>query len=157
MADAEEKNRRIVARYFELMRSGSPEIEGLFADEACWVAPQSSPVGRRHEGKAAVLALMASGVSLYDVSRPMELAIEAMAAAGERVFVEMTITATTRSGERYRNHYVFVFRLQDEKIVEVREHVDTLYAQRLLFDPLPEAPLVQGTEQEPDGRVGRRG
>jgi ketosteroid isomerase-like protein len=129
-------NREIVMRYLELMRAGAPEIEALFADEVCWVTPQSSPVGRRHEGKQAVLRLMAGGIALYDRTKPMTVEVEALAAEGDRVFVELTIEATTRSGQPYCNHYVFVFRLHDEKIVEVHEHVDTLYAQRMLFDPL---------------------
>lgn len=142
------RNREIVERYFEQMRTGAPEIEALFSEEACWVAPQSSPVGRRHEGKAAVLALMGSGISLYDRSRPMELQIESMAAEGDRVFVEMTIEATTAGGEPYRNHYVFVFRLQEEKIVEIREHLDTLYAQHMLFDPVGPARASEAEEEE---------
>jgi ketosteroid isomerase-like protein len=130
------QNRALVERYFELMQSGAPEIEALFAEDACWVAPQSSPVGRRHEGKAAVLELMASGVGLYDTTQPMRIEFDAFAAEGERVFVELTLSATTGHGEPYRNHYVFVFRLREDLIVEVHEHLDTLYAQRKLFDPL---------------------
>lgn len=146
-------NREIVMRYLELMRAGAPEIEALFAEEACWVTPQSSPVGRRHEGKQAVLRLMASGVALYDRTKPMTLEVEALAAEGDRVFVELTIEATTHSGEPYCNHYVFVFRLHEGKIVEVHEHVDTLYAKRMLFDPLGGV-LPEGLGPGPRRAVG---
>ena len=51
------------------------------------------------------------------------------------------IEATTAKGEPYRNHYHFAFRLRDAQIIAAKEYVDTLYAQRMLFDPaLSDAP-----------------
>lgn len=129
------ENRSIVEQYFERMASGDPRLAELLDEDVCWVAPQSSPVGHRHEGKAAVLALIGKGVGLYDTSRPMETRIEAIAAEGDRVFAEMTLRATTAHGESYHNHYVFVFRLREGRIVKIHEYLDSLYAQRLLFDP----------------------
>ena len=79
--------------------------------------------------------LMGSGGDLYDASAPMEVAIEDMVAEGESVCVQTTINATTASGEPYENHYHFVFRIREGRIVAVKEYVDTLYAQRMLFDP----------------------
>ena len=128
------RNREIVERYFSLMQAGAPEIEALFTQDARWLAPQSSPLGRRHEGKAAVLELMGSGVGLYDSTQPMTIEFDAIAAEGEYVFVELTLSATTGSGKPYRNHYVFVFRLRDGLIAEIHEHLDSLYTQRMLFD-----------------------
>jgi ketosteroid isomerase-like protein len=128
--------RAIVERYFEMMQRGDPDIGSLFAEDVCWIAPQSSPVGRRHEGKDAVLALMGTAVELYDMSRPMEIEFAAIAAQGDHVFVEMTLRATTAGGEPYCNHYVFVFRLEQGLIAEIHEHLDTLYTQRMLFDPV---------------------
>jgi len=132
-------NQTRVERYFERVVSGDPAVAELLAEDVRWLAPQSSPVGRVHQGKPAVLALMASGVGLYDTRHPMDIQREAIVASGEHVFVEMTIVATTGAGEPYENHYVMVFRLRDGLIVEVHEHLDTLYAQRKLFDPVGQA------------------
>jgi ketosteroid isomerase-like protein len=131
-----EAQRTLVERYFTAVRAGDPDIGALFSEDAVWIAPQSSPVGRRHEGRAAVLELMGKGVGLYDMSHPMEMEIHAMAAEGEHVFVEMTLSARTLAGEAYRNHYVFVFRIRKGLIIEIREYLDTLYGQRMLFDPV---------------------
>lgn len=136
MPDSSPKSlRKIVERYFESMRTGDPNIGDLFSEDIVWVAPESSPVGSRHSGKAAVLKLMGMGVSLYDMSQPMRMELGAIAAEGEHVFVEMTLSAKTASGEAYRNHYVFVFRIREGLIVEIHEHLDTHYTQRMLFDP----------------------
>ena len=130
-----EANRALVERYFSCVAAGDPGVGELFAEDAVWLAPQSTPMGRRHEGKGAVLTLMGGGMDLYSAEHPFEIHREAMAAEGDRVFVELTIETRTAQGEPYRNHYVFVFRIRDGRIAEVHEHVDTLYAQRLLFDP----------------------
>ena len=131
-----QQNQALVERYFEMVAAGDPTIEKLFSEDAVWLTPPSSPMGIRHEGKPAVLALMAGGVGLYDASAGMDIQREAIAAMGDHVFVELTLVARTGQGEAYRNHYVFVFTLRGGLIVEVHEHLDTLYAQRKLFDPL---------------------
>lgn len=137
MTDSDpETHRAIVERYFASVQSGDPEIGALFSDDAVWIAPQSSPLGRRHEGRAAVLELMGNGVGLYDLSQPMEIEVDTMAAEGEHVFVEMTLSARTLAGEPYLNHYVFVFRIRDGLITEIREYFDSHYGQRMLFDPV---------------------
>lgn len=127
--------RAIVERYFEMMQAGDPEIGALFAEEIVWIAPQSSPVGRRHEGKAAVLALMGQGTGLYDAAHPMSIDFTSFAAEADSVFVEFTLCARTGQGEPYENHYVFLFRIRGGLIREIHEHLDTHYAQRKLFDP----------------------
>lgn len=132
----ERRNLDLVDRYFELLQKGDPGIGGLFTPDARWLAPQSAPVGRVHAGLDAVLALMASGLGLYDTTRPMQIERTACLAGDERVYVEMTIRATTKRGEPYENHYVMVFELRGDRIAEVREYVDSLYAQRKLFDPV---------------------
>lgn len=142
--DSAQENRARVERYFDKIQTGASDIADLFADDACWIAPQSSPVGRRHDGKAAVLALMSSGVGLYDPSVPMQIDIETMAAEGEHVFVEMNLRGRTLGGAPYLNHYVFVFRFVDGLITEIREHLDTHYAQRMLFDPTGQASPLDG-------------
>lgn len=130
------RNLALVDRYFELLGQGDPAIAELFAPDACWLAPQAGPLGRRHEGLDAVMKLMAGGLGLYDTSRPLDVERTACLAGDELVYVEMTIRATTRKGEPYENHYVMVFQLRGDRIAEVREYVDSLYAQHKLFDPV---------------------
>lgn len=133
------RNLALVDRYFKRLQTGDPGIGELFAKDARWLAPQSAPVGRVHEGLDAVMALMASGLGLYDLSRPMQIERTACLAGDELVYVEMTIRATTKQGEPYENHYVMAFQIRGDRIAEVREYVDSLYAQRLLFDPAGQA------------------
>ena len=126
-------NKQVVRRYFEAMRTGAAELPELLSDDVSWWAPPSSELGGLHAGKPAVLRLMAGGTDLYDASQPMQVEIEQMVAEDDWVSVQLTLEARTARGEDYRNHYHFAFRLAEGRICEVREYLDTLYAQRKLF------------------------
>jgi ketosteroid isomerase-like protein len=127
-------NKALVERYLRAMRSGDPALPELLTDDVTWWVPPSSPLGGRKEGKAAVLELMASGAGLYDPSVPFELEVEAMVADDEWVAVQLVMSARTAKGAAYRNYYHFAFRVRAGKICAVKEYVDTLYAQQMLFD-----------------------
>ena len=127
-----ENTKALVCRYFELMKAGSPELPALLSEDVTWWAPPSSPLGGLHEGKAKVLALMGQGVALY--SGPLRVTIESLIAEGDEAAAQLVIDGRTAKGEPYHNFYHFAFRVRDGKICAVREYVDTLYAQRMLFD-----------------------
>jgi ketosteroid isomerase-like protein len=126
-------NKRLVRRYLEGMGGGDVQLPDLLAEDVTWWAPPSSALGGLRAGKAAVLERMASGGGFYDTSHPMEVTIDQMIAEDDWVSVQMTFEARTRRGESYRNHYHLAFRIEDRRIREVREHLDTLYAQQKLF------------------------
>ncbi len=128
------ENRRAIKDYFEKMAAGAPEIPELFTDDVSWWVPQTSPLGGTHQGRDAVLALMGHGVDLYDRSVPMDIHVEEMVAEGDQVCVQLVVRARTAKGEDYENHYHFAFRLRGGKICAVKEYLDTLYAQRKLFE-----------------------
>jgi ketosteroid isomerase-like protein len=50
------------------------------------------------------------------------------------VAVQTVMTARTAKGAAYRNHYHWAFRVRGRRICAVKEYVDTLYAQRMLFE-----------------------
>ena len=129
-----EANKALVRRYLRAMSSGDPSLPELLTDDVTWWVPPSSPLGGQRRGKAAVLELMASGIGLYDASVPFGIEIEAIVAEGEWVALQMVMTARTAKGQPYRNFYHWAFRVRDGRICEVKEYVDTLYAQRTLFE-----------------------
>jgi hypothetical protein len=132
-----EANKQVVRSYLRAMSSGDPSLPELLTDDVTWWVPPSSPLGGLREGKAQVLELMASGVGLYDTSVPFAIEVEAMIAEGDAVAVQLTIRARTAKGQAYLNYYHFAFHVRGERICAVKEYVDTLYAQRLLFGDVP--------------------
>ena len=137
--DAAARHVALIDRYFECVATGDPAVADLLAEDVEWRTPASSPLQGPFVGREAVLELMGSGVDLYDPDTPLDMRRTAIAADTDRVFVEMEIRGRTRAGEAYENAYVFVFEVRDDRIVRVHEHLDTLYAQRKLFDPAGQA------------------
>ena len=127
------RNKEIVRGFFAAMSRGDPKLPELFCDDIGWWVPPEANLGGLHQGKPAVLALMASGIGLYDLTTPMRVEIEQLVAEGDWVCAQLVIEARTARGEPYRNHYHFAFRLRDGRIALVKEYVDTLYADRKLF------------------------
>lgn len=53
---------------------------------------------------------------------------------GDRIAFEAEGTAVTANGLTYNNIYHIQMRLQDGRIISVREHMDTLYANAVLIE-----------------------
>jgi hypothetical protein len=128
-----EANKQLVRDYLRAMARGDPKLADFFSDDVTWWVPPSSPLGGLTAGKSAVLALMASGIALYDASVPFGIEIEAIVADDEWVALQMVMSARTAKGEPYRNFYHWAFRVRGGRICAVKEYVDTLHAQRMLF------------------------
>jgi ketosteroid isomerase-like protein len=126
-----EQNKAIVREYFRRIETGDAKITDLLSDDVTWWVPQSSALGGTHSGKAAVLALMAQGVDLYQP--PLQVEIEELVGERDLVCAQVVITAKTAAGDPYRNDYHFAFRIRDGRIAGVREYVDTQYAAEKLF------------------------
>ena len=129
-------NKQAVKRWLDAMQAGDPKLPELLTDDATWWVPPSSPLGGTHRGKAEVLKLMSQGIGLYDASVPMRIEIQRMVAEDDAVCVQLVLRGRTARGEDYENHYHFAFELRGGKISAVKEYVDTLYAQKKLFDPI---------------------
>jgi uncharacterized protein len=52
---------------------------------------------------------------------------------GDTVVVEMTLSATLANGRHYKNEYCFIHTLKGEKVVEIREFMDTYNGHRMTF------------------------
>lgn len=130
-----EESKRVVREYFANLAKGDyPTALAAFADDITWWVPPSSPLAGTYRGRDAVLGLFAQGTGLYDPSVPLSPTVEGMLAEGDRVAAEVVITGRTAKGKDYRNHYHFLFEIRDGKIRGVKEYVDTLYSQRMLFE-----------------------
>lgn len=50
----------------------------------------------------------------------------------DTVFIEFTGRAATSKGRVYENSYCFVFAYEGDRVIEIREYMDTMYADRIL-------------------------
>ncbi|BEK98917.1 nuclear transport factor 2 family protein [Nocardia seriolae] len=70
----------------------------------------------------------------FDTTAPITQEVHGVLADGDRAVAEWTTRATTAAGEEYVNDVVITFRVTGGRIAEAREHFDTAYAARLLFN-----------------------
>jgi hypothetical protein len=132
-----EVNKEIVRHYFAAVDRGEMDtIVALLDDHVVFWVPPSLPDGVEFRGKEMVLKLFRESVSLYEPTAGLHVEIKSITADEDRVAVELVIRSKSAAdGSDYENWYHFLFRLHAGRIVEIREHLDSLYAYRKLFEP----------------------
>jgi ketosteroid isomerase-like protein len=98
-------------------------------DVRWWIPGSAADRGleRPIVGTDAVVGLLMS-LSFYDPNERV-WTIQHVVAEDSLVAVHATLDARiAATAEEYHNNYVFLFRLEDGKIAEVWEHLDTAYA-----------------------------
>lgn len=136
MMNTTEKNRAIVTNVMAGLARGDAQPFGeVMTDDFVWrpmavQGPWQAPL----EGRAAVREFFASLYEQFD-GRQTTIA-DRIFADGDTVVVEARGGGVmTKRGERYANNYCLVFCLASGKLVEVREYMDTAFADARL-DPL---------------------
>jgi ketosteroid isomerase-like protein len=83
-----------------------------------------------------VLKLFTESVGLYDPDAGLSVELKTLTAEEDRVAAELVIRGKSAAdGGDYENWYHFLFRIEDGRITNIREHLDSLYAFRKLFVP----------------------
>ena len=131
------ENKDVVRRYFAAVNAGDMgTITALLDDGASFWVPPSLPDGVEFRGKAMVLKLFTESVGLYDPDAGLAVEIRSLTAEEDRVAAELVIRGKSAAdGGDYENWYHFLFRVEDGRILSIREHLDSLYAFRKLFVP----------------------
>ena len=135
-----EKNRAIVTDIMSALAWGDtrPFSEAM-ADDFTWrTMAVEGPWCGALRGRAEVGEFFAA---LYRQFAARQATIaDRIFADGDTVIVEAKGGGvTTKRGERYANKYCLLFHLENGKLVEVREYLDTAYANTRL-DPIPMSP-----------------
>jgi ketosteroid isomerase-like protein len=125
-----------VRAYFDAVERGDREaLVALFAPEVRWRVPKGAiaPYGGMHHGAEKIADMMLGAVGTAFVPGTQRIEVRLMLAEGDVVVAETRMTAKRppRAGRPvpdYDNDYVFVVEFEGDRIVEIREHVDTRYA-----------------------------
>ena len=117
--------------YFAAVCAGdATRLRALLADDVRWRVPKGAiePYGGEHRGADRIVEMMlgAVGASFVAGSQRFET-LETLFGPG-LVCKETIMTARTPDGREYLNDYTFFFVIEGDRIVEIREHVDTRYA-----------------------------
>jgi ketosteroid isomerase-like protein len=120
-----EENRQIVKDLFAALSKG--DVDGFlakFADDVHWKIQGSTKFSGTYAGKGEVVAKLLAPLGA-ELEGHLAITAERITAEGDRVVVEGFGQSATKSGNRYDNHYCWVYRMAGGKIVEVNEYLDT--------------------------------
>ncbi len=129
------ENKAVVQAYFDAVNKGhlTDALLDFMTEDVTWWIQQASPSAGLYEGKAGIKRLF--GIDIPIFTEALRVRVMRMVAEGSLVVAESEIGSRNKDGKVYLNQYTFWMEIRDGKICAVREYLDTLYAQQVLFDP----------------------
>ena len=127
----------VVNAFYEAIRTGdSPVLDSLIADRFCLICPTRDHVlSGVYEGKQRFFEDVTPHV--FGCANPDEITFcdehQVVVDAGEIVVAMAQNNGLARTGERYDQIYLHIFKIRDGKIQELIECFDTALANRALW------------------------
>jgi ketosteroid isomerase-like protein len=125
-----DQNKKITRDFFEALSTGSNKYLDFYTDDSIiWTAGNNSIGGTRTKKEVVtfaenILSAFPNGI-IFNIT--------GITAENERVAVEISGEAIHASGETYNNKYHFLLIIKDEKILELKEYMDTQLAAKILL------------------------
>jgi len=128
-----EENKTLVRRFMAAFSAGDVKTVGeiMHPDGTWWVAG-AFPLSGTYTREEFLKLLGQVTVALKG---PIKLTPKAFTAESNRVAVETDSLAHTNSGRTYANQYHFLFEIRDNKILRIKEYLDTMHANAILCTP----------------------
>ena len=120
-----EDNKRLMQKVFEELALGnSAALIEVLADDVAWTVTGTTRFSGTYEGKAKLMNDLV-GPLFSQLADQFVMTGDRFIADDNYVVVEARGKATTKAGPAYNNKYCWVFRLEDGKVKEVTEYMDT--------------------------------
>lgn len=139
MSDAKSQQSKAAAMAFlGALAQGPENCRDLITDDFVWRVTQSMVEvfkleSRNLKGVEGLKRLLQIDGQVYKDPENIKTTTHFCIAEGDWVAMQSETAATTLRDEPYLNYYVFTFRIQDGKVAEVWQHVDTLYSWHKTF------------------------
>ena len=125
-----EENKAIARRFFEAINNGdSAAVVNTYADDGCLETMGRTLISGVYTKQQIQEA---AGQIFLAFPQGLRFTIHSMTAEGDRVAIEAESHGMHASGKMYNNHYHFLMRLRDGKIVRFKEYLDTEHATDVL-------------------------
>jgi len=126
------RNKQVMQEIFEKVAQGDGSLfVAHLADDVTMTVTGQYSWSQTFTGKNDVLDKL-FGVVRARTRAPLKTIPQRFIAEDDWVVIEARGDMTTVAGERYDNHYCLLYRLRDEKIVEIREYQDSTLCERVL-------------------------
>ena len=138
-----EANKKLVQQIYidSASRSGTTFADNL-ADDASWIVTGQYSWSHEFKGRDAILEGLMGHFRSFFAVRPRTVAFN-MIAEGDYVVVESRGDNVTKAGLRYDNQYCMVWRIENGRIVLIKEYCNSTLVERVL-GPFPEARKLAG-------------
>jgi len=123
-------NKTLVTNFFQLFSDG--EIEEAFdylSDDASWWVPGDLPFSGT-KTKAEYLQIVGNIQTGFPEGLSLELT--SMTAEGDKVAAEVSSLGQHVNGKTYANKYHFLIEIKNNKMINVKEYMDTLHLFQLI-------------------------
>jgi ketosteroid isomerase-like protein len=124
------KAKQVVTSFFETLND-LDLWQKLISDDTTWWLAGNLPLSGTYIGKEQIINNYLAEVDKLLAMR--KTWINSMFLAGDTVIVEAQTEAMTKKGEPYLNLYAFIFEVSGDRIISVREYLDT-ESSRKVFD-----------------------
>ena len=130
MSDLTDNNKKLVEDFFRILSSGSQDYLDFYTEESIiWTAGENAIGGSRSKSEVvgfakSILDSFPDGISFNVVN---------LIAENDYVAAEVESTAMHVSGKPYNNKYHFLLKIKDNKIMELKEYMDTQLAAKVLL------------------------
>jgi len=129
------ENKQLLQQAFaELSKGNSRPFVDLWADDFCWTVTGNTKWSKTYRGKRVVLQEL-MGPLFSNFATQYTNTAHRFIAEGDYVAVECRGQVTTKAGKPYNNAYCYICRLEDGKLKELTEYLDTALAIAVLKDP----------------------
>lgn len=124
-------NRMIVEQFWQdFSRGDYGAALSRLDDGATWWVGGNTPISGLYD--KAAFAKVLEGVSEV-LDGPLSIIPTGFTVEGDRVAVEAVSDGVARDGAVYRNEYHFLFVFEGEKVIAVKEYLDTEHARAVLL------------------------
>ena len=130
MSDLTDNNKKLVEDFFSILSSGSQDYLDFYSEESIiWTAGENAIGGSRSKSEVvgfakSVLDSFPDGITFNIVN---------LIAENDCVAAEVEGLAMHVSGKPYNNKYHFLLKIKDNKILELKEYMDTQLAAKVLL------------------------
>jgi ketosteroid isomerase-like protein len=131
---AAENKQLLQQAFIEMAKGNSRPFVDLWSDDFCWAVTGTTPWSKTYRGKRTVLKEL-MGPLFENFATHYTNNAHRFIAEDDYVVVECRGQVTTKSGKPYNNAYCYVCRMEDGKIKELTEYLDTKLVMDVLQNP----------------------
>jgi ketosteroid isomerase-like protein len=129
----EERNKQIVREFLEVFSAGDVDgiVAALHEDGTWWVLGSLDGLSGTYT-RSEMAALLPNFTTIYK-DGALRITPVSMIAEGNFVAVEGEGHAELQNGRVYRSQYHFLFEVADDRILRVKEYLDTHHAYEIFY------------------------